>query len=243
MNKRSLRRLLQWLHLDLTRNLAYDRMTRSILEKCLTSSSNCIDIGAHEGEMLEEFLRFAPEGQHWAFEPLPVYFEELKLRFRQVEVLPYALSDSHTTSSFQYVVDAPAYSGLKRRSYDTHDPQIDEIQVDVRTLDEIIPSDSVVDFMKVDVEGAEMQVFLGARGTINRNLPTILFEYGKGAGDHYGTQPHDVFDFFLEVGLPIYRLRDWLKGENALDLQEFALDFENNREYYFLATKRTIHDI
>jgi hypothetical protein len=42
-----------------------------ILAAALRPDSNCIDIGAHGGDVLADMLRLAPHGRHVAFEPLP----------------------------------------------------------------------------------------------------------------------------------------------------------------------------
>ena len=68
----------------------------------------------HKGEILSQIIRLAPEGTHFAFEPIPALFENLKNNFPQVTLYPYALCNSKGESYFQWVKNAPAYSGLKR---------------------------------------------------------------------------------------------------------------------------------
>ena len=76
--KDTLREVLIFLHLDLTKNLKYDRLTKKILKKYLKKEYNCIDIGCHKGEILELMMHFSPEGKHYAFEPIPYLCKELK---------------------------------------------------------------------------------------------------------------------------------------------------------------------
>jgi hypothetical protein len=75
--KESLREILISLHLDLTKNLKYDRLTRKILKNQLEVNFNCIDVGCHKGEILDLMLKYAPEGEHYAFEPIPYLYQEL----------------------------------------------------------------------------------------------------------------------------------------------------------------------
>ena len=116
--KSLIRKILNFFYLDLTKNLEYDRLTLIILKTALKEDSVAIDIGCHKGEILSEIIRFAPKARHVAFEPLPEYFEFLKREFgNAAEIFPFALSDETGKKTFQYVQNAPAFSGLKRRDY------------------------------------------------------------------------------------------------------------------------------
>ena len=75
--KNLIRTSMNFIHLDLTKNLEYDRLTKKILKEHLQKDSNCIDIGCHKGEILEMMLKYSPDGTHYAFEPIPDLYEEL----------------------------------------------------------------------------------------------------------------------------------------------------------------------
>lgn len=184
------------------------------MKKILKKNSNCIDIGCHKGEILDLILKYAPESKHYAFEPIPSSFDELQKYKNKAQIFPYALFDSEGTSIFQLVKNAPAYSGLKRRSYDIANPKIEEIEVEIKKLDASIPLDEKIDFIKIDVEGAEFGVLKGAKNLLTKNKPTILFECGKEACDFYGTNPFDLYDFIVEkVGLGVFTLASYIKNK------------------------------
>ena len=118
-------------------NAVYDAQTVAVMRRCLRRDSNGIDVGCHEGKFLDDLLAIAPEGTHFAFEPLPPCFRRLQDRFAQhptVRLYEVALSDTHGESTFQYVLNSPAYSGLRRRRYDVPDARIDEIRVQTDLL-------------------------------------------------------------------------------------------------------------
>lgn len=240
--KNILRELCIFFHLDLTKNLKYDRLTRSILRQYLKKNCSCIDVGCHKGEILDLMLRYAPNGSHWAFEPIPYLYEQLKNKYSShVHVLPYALSDTQGKSSFHFVKNAPAYSGIKKRRYAISDPSIEEIEVDMHILDELIGPTESIQFIKIDVEGGEFGVMKGARRLLKDNQPLVLFECGQGASDHYGTQPEEIFRFLVEeIGLSIYTLHAFIRGEKALSIDQFSLYFHNNEEYYFVASASSL---
>ena len=232
------RETLMFLHLDLTQNLKYDRLTKVIMKEYLKPDSNCIDVGCHKGEILEMMLKFAPKGRHYAFEPIPYLYNDLVQKFKDVATIyPYALSDEKGSTTFNLVKNAPAYSGLKQRHYDIENPDIEVINVEKETLDDLL-GDSRIDFIKIDVEGGEFGVLKGAKALLRKNLPTILFECGKGASDYYGTQPADIYNYLTqEIGLRLFTLNAFIKGGNALTQLEFVQCFDTVKEYYYVAAK------
>lgn len=235
--KDTLRKVFVSLHLDLTKNLKYDRLTKVILKKYVKSNSNCIDVGCHKGDILNLILDCAPKGKHYAFEPIPYLFDKLKNKYKdEVAIFPYALSDNSGESTFQLIKNAPAYSGIKRRRYDIKNPKIEEIKVELKTLDEIIPSNEKIHLIKIDVEGGEFGVLKGAKNLLITNKPLVIFECGKGASDYYGTSPFDLYNFISnEIEMKIYTLAAFIKNKQPINEIEFENYFNTNEEYYFIA--------
>ena len=215
--------------------LEEDRWTVAILQRVLRDDSTCVDVGCAEGNILRFMLRFAPQGQHFAFEPLPHAAQALRRRFPQVQVFELALADSEGDSTFQYVVSNPGYSGLRPRQYPSATETIETLRVRVDTLDHVLPSGQRLDFLKIDVEGAELQVLRGATDTIRRCQPHIVFEHGKGAAEFYGTRSEQVYDLLVETcGLRVSLPPDWLAGRPPLDRDGFVSQF-GGPNWYFLA--------
>jgi FkbM family methyltransferase len=218
-------------------NLKYDRLSKLIIKNYLNNSSNCIDIGCHKGEILELLIKKAPNGIHFGFEPLPNFYSDLKKKFssKKINILPYALGDENKEVVFHYVKNAPAYSGLKKRDYDKIKPDIEQIKVQQKRLDDCISENTTIDFIKIDVEGAEFQVLKGAQRILKNNKPLILFEFGMGASNFYGTKPKDLFEFLNDVNYNIYTLDDFVDKKNPLTIEKFSKKYESNEEYYFVA--------
>ena len=237
--KNTIRLLLNFLHLDLTKNLKYDRLTKLIMKKVINNSSNCIDVGCHKGEILDEILKYSPSGTHYGFEPLPHMFKNLfEFYGETTNILPYALSNKSGDSTFQFVKNAPAYSGIHKREYEVENAEIDEINVKLKKLDDIIPPYLIIDFIKIDIEGGEYDVLKGAVELLKRCKPYIIFEFGLGASDFYGTKPEEIFNFLnKEIGLKISNLDAFIKDQSALELDEFKDLYNSNKEYYFIAHK------
>lgn len=213
----------------------YDRETAEIIARVASDDSRFVDIGAHRGAILEVMVREAPQGSHFAFEPLPGYAERLAERFPDVDIRSLALADAPGELAFTHVLDAPAYSGLRDRADAPAGLTTETITVRVSTLDDELDADAVVDLIKIDVEGAELQVLQGARRTLETWKPYVVFEHGLGGADAYNASPGAVYDVFAESGLRVSRMADWLAGEPALSRNAFIAEFEARRNYVFLA--------
>src|SRR6266853_1227186 len=112
----------------------YDSQTIAIMRRVLRADSNAIDVGAFEGGMLRNMLRFAPRGHHFAFEPLPEKFERLQKAFPRTLVFPYALGAQTAPITYHFMLEHPALSGLRRRSGHLPNESVRELQVSMETL-------------------------------------------------------------------------------------------------------------
>lgn len=185
------------------RNARDDRHLRLLLAHSLAVDANCVDVGAHSGDVLEEILRVAPQGHHVAIEPLPAQAEDLRRRFPQVDVHHAALAAEPGTATFTVVTSNPQLSGLSDRGFAGEDTET--IEVPVERLDDVVDPARPVSLLKVDVEGAELGVFQGGLEMLRRDRPTVVFEHGVGGSDHFGVSSGDVHDLLVgEVGLRIF---------------------------------------
>jgi FkbM family methyltransferase len=204
----------------------------TVFAAALAPDANCIDVGAHGGDVLDDLLRIAPDGHHLAFEPLPDLAAQLQQRLPQVDVRAVALSDANGTAEFAHVVDRPGWSGLRERpTPDGATARVERITVPTQRLDDALPPGYVPALIKVDVEGAELQVLQGARQTLATHRPLVVFEHGLGSADHYGTRPGDVHALLTATG---HRIFD-LQGGGPYDAAAFAHAFHHATRVNFLA--------
>lgn len=235
--KEKIKALVKKLPFAFTKNQRYDLLTKKIIKQYCETDSNCIDAGTHKGEILDLFVKAAPGGRHFGFEPIPELFLFLRNKYAyqpNCQVFPYALSSSKGSSQFNHVISNPAYSGLKKRKYDK--PESDQqITVLTERLDEVIPPGLRIRMMKIDVEGGELDLMKGASGILSSSKPILIFETGLGAGDVYGTRPEDVFDFLKGFGYEIFLLHDFLGRKTSLSREGFCGQFYGRKNYYFVA--------
>ena len=191
----------------LRRELLDDRAIQLILATVLRADSNVIDVGAHEGAVLDSVLRVAPLGRHIAFEPIPELHELLVGRYPGVDVRRAALFDANGDATFTHVLDRPAVSGLRlRKDITSGGEALREITVSTERLDDVLAADYVPALIKIDVEGAELAVMRGALNTLQRHRPFVLFEHGLGGADLYEARSEEVFDVLESAGLRIFDL-------------------------------------
>lgn len=222
----------------LTLNERYDRQTRAVIRKVCKDDSVCIDVGCFKGDILTAMIEAAPAARHKGFEPVPQQYTFLKEHFsQQADIFPFALGDENKQTTFHHVVSNPTYSGLRQRQYKGEET-ISEIEVDVRKLDDVISGDTPITLIKIDVEGGEHDVLLGATAILKKWHPHIIFEHGIGGADKYGVKPGDVYDLLVgSLGYKVCLMGDYLKNDTAEGFTRTAFEeqFWKGTDCYFLA--------
>jgi FkbM family methyltransferase len=228
------RRLYGFLARD--RGTKYDRETYMVMQRVLGRDSNCIDIGAYRGEILRQMLKLSPGGKVFAFEPVPDNCRYLNKKYPTAEIFNAALADRAGTAEFFHATGRPARSGLKKQKYPDPDEKVEILTVAVQTLDTAIPPDIRIDFIKIDVEGAELNVLRGGERLIRQWRPVIVFEHGPGAISQYEASSEELYDFIVNrTGCKLSTMEKWLAGEAPYSRTGFLDDAGKYGEFYFIA--------
>jgi len=186
----------------------------AVMTVVLRPDSSFIDVGAHSGDILAVADRLAPVGAHVAFEPIPEFADELQRRLPRADIRAVALSNEVGEASFTVAPHTPMMSGLKERPDIPAGPRR-VIRVELSRLDDEITGIHPA-MIKIDVEGAELNVLRGAERTIDAHRPVIAFEHGR-AAELYGSSSQDLWDLFAEHR---YRIRS-LHGR-SFDRESFG---------------------
>jgi FkbM family methyltransferase len=201
------------------RRVARDQAhTRRLLQATIGRTSNCVDVGAHTGEFVAEFAALAPDGRLTAVEALPAYAAALAARFPGITVHHCAVGNRAGRTVFRHAIDTPGWSGLEAQPY-PGGSRVELLDVALARLDDLIPAEQPVHFLKVDVEGGELGVFEGARRILTRWRPVVLFEHAWLHSAGYGTTATALHALLVdEYGLAIYSL----DGRGPHDREGFA---------------------
>jgi FkbM family methyltransferase len=148
----------------------YEPEQTQAFQKIIRPGNVVFDVGAHYGyyTLLSSTLA-GPQGKIFAFEPSPENIPRLKKHLTinhcdNVTVLDVALSDHEGTARF----DNQAGSGTGHLSPEG------SIEVRVTTLDALSSRLPTPHVMKIDCEGAEVEVLKGGEKTISSSKPAIF---------------------------------------------------------------------
>ncbi|HEY9177789.1 MAG TPA: FkbM family methyltransferase [Flavipsychrobacter sp.] len=222
--KQLLKKILKSLPAD-TRSRQYDGRFKKVIAEVCSRDSNCIDIGAHKGAVLDIMLKYAPQGKHHAFEPIPALYEVLIRKYaanRNCLVHSCALSNVKGTTTFQ--VEVP---GAIDNNMEKHDETI-EVQTEV--LDNILPADYKPGLVTIDAAGSVLQVLEGATRTLKEHKPVVIFHYKPVSAD-----PGKIYELFNSCTMRISTMQRWLNNRPCLNKDEFAQHYHQKKDYCFIA--------
>jgi FkbM family methyltransferase len=215
----------------------YDQQLSEIAAQNLSPTATCVDIGCHKGLILDLLLRHSPGGTFYGFEPIPYLCGILRKKYKKkarVHLSNSALWSARGTAAFYIDVKSPGLSGLNRRLLRPGYDVIEEIQVATDSLDNVLHV-AQLDFIKIDVEGAEFHVLEGARNLISRHRPLIVFEHALDGASFYKKTPGELFDLVESCGLEISLMTDFLAGSPPLARQSFCDQYYRQLNHYFIA--------
>ena len=181
----------------------------------IEKSKYVVDVGANIGCHAVSYANFNPECQVWAFEPQEKLFNILSRNIirnnlsDRVHAFKCGLGHTETPTtmaSLDKVFDA------RRRGFNKGGLGIGDggEAIDIKTLDSLnLPG---LDFMKIDVEGAEGLVIQGARETIKKFKPVIFFEHNDATIDPTVLRVDHVptpFEELVKLGYKTFKYVDW----------------------------------
>ena len=134
-----------------------------------------IDIGAHKGDKTKVFLKFFPNDNFYLFEPYIDYYQILKKKFenkKNIKIFKKGVSEKNSEKIF-YTSSNKMYAegfSLNKNKYLENEEKIEVVNLDSISFREKIK------LIKIDAEGHEPEILLGASQLISRDSPVLLIE-------------------------------------------------------------------
>lgn len=185
--------------------------TCRVIRKLLAQGMTAADIGANVGALTIACARaVGPTGKVYAFEPEPAFASLLNETFdlngiSWVELQQIAVSRSNGRATF-HVSPIGGHSSLYELPPGESSQQV-IIEVETRRLDDAMPAGGVVDLVKMDVEGAELDVLDGMPEIIKANPElTIIAEFGYSHVAKQGISPDLWLDRFQSHGFNVFTI-------------------------------------
>jgi FkbM family methyltransferase len=186
------------------------------------------DVGANIGLVTLFLARcVGKNGLVVAFEPTPPNAERLMENVRlntlqNVRVYQKALGDTETTTTIVYHPDASGIATLRKdlarqyqKLYALHEFQTEVVPLDALVARESLP---LPDFLKIDIEGYEYPMLLGARETIRQARPIIFVELHGSSPEDRMQNYHAVYNFLEERNYCVFASdRTPISAANLLD--------------------------
>jgi len=191
-----------------------------LLPELVSGSSVCLHIGASDGRHSFAILKVAPEAKIHAFEPSTFGMAALKhgIRFRglggRISTYPVAVSDAPGELS---LITPRKKRGNRARSYafvsaggastraDYDGAGHFEERVKVVRLDDM--GFERVDFIRMDIEGAEVAALKGAMRILERDRPHALIEvHPIILRERFDTSADELADMMRSLGYRFFML-------------------------------------
>lgn len=194
---------------------SYETDTVRLIKNVFRPNFVAIDVGANVGVFTLIMAAHAREGRVIAIEPHPDVFARLARnidlnRLQNVTLRQCALSDASGAQTLFSFAPGAANQGASSFYAGNVAGGGPQLSVAVTTLDEIMSSPGApnrLDFVKIDTEGNEARVLLGARQSLRKYRPQVLFEYDQRTWRLAGGDLDRLQDFFAELRYELYAVQ------------------------------------
>lgn len=151
---------------------------REILYNLIKDGMVVLDVGTNIGETLLNFAKYNPNGLNYGFEPVPYLFERAKHnislnQFENITLNNIALSDNEDTLFFQKPSNNNSGGIAMSKQKNDSNQAVKATKLDTFVVKQQIQK---IDFIKMDVEGFEMNVLKGAENSIRKFKPLLFIE-------------------------------------------------------------------
>jgi FkbM family methyltransferase len=181
---------------------SYEKGEAEVMLSLIKPGDTVFDIGANIGWYSLTIAKHFPTALIYAFEPMTPTFALMQRnldanRVTSVTAFNLGFSDRAETLTFFYDPDHSSKTSAADLTGGAH-----RVQAHVQRLDDLVAEKNVrkVDFIKCDVEGAEILVYRGGIETLKRDHPIVFSEMLRKWSAKFGYHPNDIIALFADLG-------------------------------------------
>jgi FkbM family methyltransferase len=227
--------------LDLLRNYIHQPKILNYLK--ILDLKITFDIGAHEGETLEYLLKIKSVQTIYSFEPQISLYNKLVKKYNydnRIILNNLALSNNSeekiffinslsSTSSFSLLDNNSLWLKIKNIILNQKNPIKNSIILKTSTIDNYVFRNNIdkINLLKIDTEGHELEVLMGAKITINKNKVKYLLI--------------EIHSSKMYKNYSKNKIEEFLKKNNFILLKTFKFPFHpfvDNLYKYIKPTKK-----
>ncbi len=198
--------------LGISRELAlygvHEKNSTEEVKNVIKPGMKILEVGANIGyyALLETRLA-GPSGKLYAIEPAPHNFESLKKNLELNGVknayLHQAAFGEKRDKAVFYVYDRSNLSSFIKR--EDMGMKVEEVEVDILTLDDFLLNKDVVDFIRMDVEGYEREILRGGEKALSGDKkPKYFFiEVHSELLHKKNSSGREIFEFLGKYGYEV----------------------------------------
>jgi len=191
---------------------SYEKKEMNMILKMIGKDAVVFDIGANIGWVSMIVARNFPDAKVSSFEPIPKTYRYLAANVREngianIDAYNFGFSDEEKDLSFYYYPQGSGNASIRDLSGSA---EVEKVTCRVSTLDRFTEKNDIYpDFIKCDVEGAELFVFKGGIDTIKKSTPIVYTEMLRKWAAKFNYHPNEIIDLFESLGYCCY----YINGE------------------------------
>lgn len=186
------------------------------LRQCIPGDGVVFDVGAHAGQFAKLFARLAERGHVFAIEPGSYARAIMRVaialrRIDNITILPMALGAEPRLEVLHIPLKASGAVGFGLSHFGAVEPRWSRVVSEIvaqTTIDDLVAALALerLDFIKADIEGAELRMLEGAQRTLSRFHPRLLIELSNAHLGRVGDTLVGAFAFLAAHGYQAFAL-------------------------------------
>lgn len=220
----------------------HEPQTQRLLHQYIREDMIVVDIGANIGYLALLMAQLVgPKGKVYAVEPGPdnleFLYKNVQLNgFSNVEVLPYAVGATRQIQNFHL-----RKAGTLHSLYAQADTVVETVRIQVAPLDELV-KEKQIDFVKIDVEGGEIEVLKGMRQILQSNPELrLIVEWNPAALQRAGHEAEELPKLLQEAGFHVSVINEETKCLQSLEqvLNHIQASGQHDKSYSNLFAEKS----